>query len=223
MGGMVEIILLAMVAVFVGLRLFSVLGQRTGHEQEPMPRPVERRSPDKPILQPVPDAVPDGHDISEMEDSIVVPGAERGIRKIASADNGFDVSSFVIGAQSAYRMILEAFWKGDREELAYLAGEEVRESFEEAIHAREQEGHVLDNRLVAIERTQIESAELSGVTARITVRFDADIAAITRDKDANIVAGSMSDAVQTHDVWTFQRNLREDDPNWLLVDTDEAS
>jgi predicted lipid-binding transport protein (Tim44 family) len=59
--------------------------------------------------------------------------------------------------------------------------------------------------------------------AMITVRYDADIAAVTRDSDGNVVAGSLSDAVPTHDVWTFSRHVRADDPNWVLIETDEAA
>src|SRR3546814_16508459 len=68
----------------------------------------------------------------------------------------------------------------------------------------------------------IEDARLDGRTATITVRFDADIAAVTRNQEGEVVAGSLSDAVETHDVWTFRRTLGSDDPNWLLVETDEA-
>lgn len=218
---MVEIILLAMVAVFVGLRLFSVLGQRTGHKQEPrMPRTVE--SP--PNLTPVPQNVPDiAPAMEDKTDGLVVPTAAAGIQKISSADSSFEVNDFFAGAQSAYHMILKAFWEGDRSDLEHLVSEEVRESFIAAIETREADGHTLDNRLVMIERTQIEKAEYRSNMARITLRFDADIASVTRDKDGTVIAGSLSDAVQTHDIWTFARNVRDADPNWLLVETDEAA
>jgi predicted lipid-binding transport protein (Tim44 family) len=98
----------------------------------------------------------------------------------------------------------------------------VRHAFAEAIAARTAAGHVLDNRLVAIEHAKIEDAHVEGRVGRITVRFDADIAAVTRDAEGNVVAGSMSDAVQTHDLWTFARTLKSDDPNWKLAETDEA-
>ena len=213
---MVEIILLAMVAVFVGLRLFSVLGQRTGHEQEPpMPRSVET----SPNLTPVPDIASSAE---EETDGLVAPFASAGIRKISSADSRFEIYEFLIGAQAAYRMILEAFWKGDRDNLAHLVSDEVLASFNAAIDAREEQGHVLDNRLVMIERTRIEKAEYRSDIARITVRFDADIAGVTRDKNGKVIAGSLSDAVQLRDIWSFERNVRDADPNWLLAETDEA-
>ncbi|HEY9552169.1 MAG TPA: Tim44/TimA family putative adaptor protein [Allosphingosinicella sp.] len=213
----VEIVLLALVALFVGLRLYAVLGRRTGHEQQPVTRPETVPGADQPV--PVTDVAPDRNQSSGL---VYEEAAAGGIRAIVSADPGFDVARFLEGAQMAYRMILEAFWKADQDELSDLVGEDVGASFAQAIADREAAGHKLDNRLVAIERAMIEDARLDGRTATITVRFDADIAAVTRNQEGEVVAGSLSDAVETHDVWTFRRTLGSDDPNWLLVETDEA-
>ncbi|HEX8257544.1 MAG TPA: Tim44/TimA family putative adaptor protein [Allosphingosinicella sp.] len=213
----VEIVLLAMVALFVGLRLYAVLGRRTGHEQQPVTRPEAVGAAEK--AAPVTDLAPERTEGSGL---VYQERAASGIRGIIAADPGFDVARFLEGAQAAYRMILEAFWKGDREELTHLVGDEVRASFIGAIDEREAASHRLDNRLVAIERAQIEDAELNGRTASITVRFDADIAAVTRNEAGEVIAGSLTDAVDTHDVWTFRRTLGSSDPNWLLVETDEA-
>jgi predicted lipid-binding transport protein (Tim44 family) len=120
-------------------------------------------------------------------------------------------------------MILEAFWRGDSDALQELTGDDVRESFEAAIAERAEQGHVLDNRLVNVNKAVIAAASLEGKLASITVRFDADIAAVTRDADGKVIAGSLTDAVPTHDAWTFTRTLRSSDPNWLLTDTDEAA
>ena len=212
-----EIVLLAMVALFVGLRLYAVLGQRTGHEQQPVTRPEAAKTaePAATLADPAPDR-------KETAGLVYEDGAAAGIRSIIAADPAFDVARFLDGAQSAYRMTLEAFWKGDREELRYLTSPDVFASFEQAIAEREAAGHRLDNRLVAIDRAVIENARLTGQIAEIEVRFDADIAAVTRDADGNVVAGTLTDAVPTHDVWTFRRTLGSDDPNWILVETDEA-
>jgi predicted lipid-binding transport protein (Tim44 family) len=215
----VEIVLLAMVALFVGLRLYSVLGRRTGHEQQPILRPAETAPAAEPAA-PVADTVPERPEASGL---VYEEPAAAGIRAIVAADPSFDVARFLEGAQAAYRMILEAFWKGEREELRHLVGGDVLATFEEAIAEREAAGHRLDNRLVCIERAVIQDARLAGRTAEIEVRFDADIAAVTRDRDGNLVAGTMSDAIPTHDVWTFRRALGSGDPNWLLVETDEAA
>jgi predicted lipid-binding transport protein (Tim44 family) len=213
----VEIVLLAMVALFVGLRLYAVLGRRTGHEQQPVTRPETVQGAEH--AAPVADAAP-----ARAEPSTLVyeDRAAEGIRAIVAADPSFDVARFLEGAQAAYRMILEAFWKGDQQELADLVGDDVRGSFTQAIAEREAAGYKLDNRLIGIERALIEDARLESRTASITVRFDADIAAITRNAEGEVVAGSMTDAVSTHDIWTFRRTLGSQDPNWLLVETDEA-
>jgi predicted lipid-binding transport protein (Tim44 family) len=213
----IEIVLLAMVALFVGLRLYAVLGRRTGHEQQPVTRPES--VPGTETANPVTDAAPERNEGGGL---VYEDGAAGGIRAIVAADNGFDVARFLDGAQAAYRVILEAYWKGDRQELAALVGGDVLTAFNGAIDEREAAGHKLDNRLVSIERAVIEDAKLDGRDASITVRFDADIAAITRNEEGEVVAGSLEDAVATHDVWTFRRTLGSQDPNWLLVDTDEA-
>jgi predicted lipid-binding transport protein (Tim44 family) len=214
---LIYVILLAMIAGFLALRLYSVLGKRTGHEQ-----PLPRTADDRAVISGLPRPIEVAPEVRENAPRAIETGAEAGLRSIVAADATFDVGQFVEGAKSAYRMVLEAFWKGDRDTLRWLVEDNVRAEFESAIDAREASGEVLENRLVSIERAAISEASLTGKVARITVRFDADIAAITRDKDGNVIAGSMSDAVETHDEWTFTRDLKSADPNWKLADTDEA-
>lgn len=216
---MPEIIILAMVFLFVALRLWSVLGRRTGHEQ-PITKPLE--TPGRPSPATVTPGVDAASQSNPLADLMIEQGAMAGVRAISEADRSFDAVRFVEGAKSAYRMILEAFWRGDRDELERLVDDDVREAFGQAITAREEAGHVLDNRLVSIEKAVIDKARLNGQMAYVTVRFDADIAAVTRDQDGTVVAGSLSDAVPTHDVWTFSRHVSASDPNWILVETDEA-
>ena len=214
---MYYVILFAMVAAFLALRLYSVLGKRTGHEQQ-LPKPAEERLGAPPAQRTI-DVTPE---VRESGTRAIETGAESGLRAVIAADPSFDVAQFVEGSKSAYRMILEAFWKGDEETLGWRVEEDVRAGFTAAIAERREAGHVLENRLVAIERAQIVDVAVEGKTARITVRFDADIASVTRDADGNLVAGSMTDAVEAHDAWTFARTLRSDDPNWKLVETDDA-
>ena len=206
-----------MVAGFVALRLYMVLGKRTGHEQA-LPKAAEERAPITVLPRPI-EGAPEPREIANRH---IDSKAEAGLRQIVAAEPGFDIGQFVEGAKGAYRMILEAYWKGDEESLEWLVESDVKAAFGEAIAARAETGHVLDNRLVSIERAVITDASLNGSAARITLRFDADVAAITRDADGNVIAGSMSDAVETHDVWTFARTLKSSDPNWKLADTDEA-
>lgn len=219
MGGPVTtLIVLALVFVFVALRLWSVLGRRTGHEQTitkpesvPTVRGVSLKAPDTdrtPVLgqEPTPSA-----------------SAASGLRAIASADAQFDVGRFVEGAKAAYGMVLEAYWKGDQDSLDKMVDPEVAHSFAHAIHEREEAGETLDNRLVSVEQAQIEDARIEDGVAHIRIRFEADVAAVTRDREGNVIAGSMSDAVPTHDVWTFSRPIKSPNPNWMLTETDEAA
>ena len=216
---MTTVVILAMVSAFLAFRLYSVLGKRTGHEQQPLPRAADDRLAAAPPLTAKGESAPDKAD----PDPLVGFKALTGVRAIAAADSQFEPGRFVEGAKMAYRMVLEAYWKGDEETLETLVDDDVRAAFVQAIGDRKAAGHVLENRLVAIEKASISDASLDGQTARVTVKFDADIAAITRDGEGTVIAGSMSDAVPTHDVWTFSRNVRSADPNWILVDTDEAA
>jgi predicted lipid-binding transport protein (Tim44 family) len=217
-GPVTTLIVLAMVFVFVALRLWSVLGRRTGHEQPlakpesvPIVRSVVPKRPDTGLLAPI------GQDVAPAS------SAAGGLRAIASADPQFDVGRFVDGARSAYRMVLEAYWSGDQDALDKMVDAEVARAFANAIHEREEAGETLDNRLVMIEQAQIEDARVEAGVAQIRIRFDADVAAVTRDRDGNVIAGSLTDAVPTHDVWTFSRSVKSPDPNWMLTETDEAA
>lgn len=217
----VEIVILAMIAAFLGMRLYSVLGRRAEHEEEVVPTRFEkgehpgaaRRAP--PLAQPAPPQ------FRPRDLAGATPMVEQGLRAIIAADRRFDLSAFLEGAKGAYAMILEAFWRGDREELKELCTPEVYQSFASAIDAREEAGETLDNRLVRIEEAAVHSASLDGRTARIAVRFAADIAAVTRDKDGVVIAGSLDDAIESRDIWTFVRDVGAAGPDWLLEETDQ--
>jgi predicted lipid-binding transport protein (Tim44 family) len=212
------VVVFAMIAAFVALRLYGVLGKRTGHEQQPLPRAAE----DRPAIAPAARTVDVVAEPRERTDRNIEARAEPGLRAIVSGEPGFEVARFLDGAKGAYRMILEAFWRGDEAALAALVEPDVRAAFAESIAARKAAGETLENRLVTIERATIVDAQVDGREARITIRFDADIAAVTRNAEGQVVAGSLTDAVDSHDVWTFTRTLKSADPNWTLADTDEA-
>ena len=217
---MTVIVILALVALFIGLRLYSVLGERTGHEQQPILKPadqdarVEPRVTQPAVTQPSADS---------STDLAYVPLAGPGVRAILAADPSFDVARFLDGAKGAYRLILEAFWKGDLDAVKAHMDEHVFETFADAVKQRKKDGLTLDNRLVTIEQAVISEANVERTVAVLTVRFEADIAAVTRNSEGQVVAGSLSDAVQTRDLWTFRRDLASRDPNWFLIETDEEA
>ena len=216
----VEIVILAMIAAFLGLRLYSVLGRRAEHEEEPVPTRFERGeagNAPRAVAPPVAELPRRNREIAGFP-----PAIEQGLREISAADRRFELLTFLEGAKAAYAMVLEAFWRGDREELKQLCDDDVYQSFSAAIDAREAAGETLDNRLIRIEDTLVQSASLDGRTARIAVSFVADIASVIRDKDGTVVAGSLDDAIESRDVWTFSRNVDSADPDWLLDETDEG-
>lgn len=215
---MTVIVILALIALFIGLRLYSVLGERTGHEQQPILKPADPEAVLGPqVARPAATAAsaPDAGDLAFL------PMAGPGVRAILAADPSFDVARFLEGGKAAYRMILEAFWKGDLDTIRPHVDQHVYDTFAGAVDERTKGGFTLDNRLVAIEQAVISEASLDNNVAVITVRFEADIAAVTRNSDGEVVAGSLSDAIQTRDLWTFRRDIASRDPNWLLTETDE--
>lgn len=216
----VEIVILAMIAAFLGLRLYSVLGRRAEHEEEPIPGRLDGNGGE---------AAPKAIDLAPPRPAQpqklvpgVTPAIERGLREISGADRRFDLLAFVDGAKSAYRMVLEAFWRGDKEELGHLCDRDVYDGFVAAIDARVAAGETLENKLVRIEDATVVAVSFEAPIARIAVRFTADIAAVTRDKDGKVIAGSLDDAIEARDLWTFSRNVTSSDPDWLLDETDEA-
>lgn len=224
----VEIVILAMIAAFLGLRLYAVLGRRPEQNDEPLRRRVEQpdpsgspraiapKLPEKPAAntRPVPAQLADA--------TAFEPSAEPGIRAIVAADRRFDVGLFTVGARGAYAMVLEAFWRGDKDELGQLCDRDVYEGFAAAIDARVAAGETLVSRLIRIEEAKIVAADYNAPVARITVRFVADVASVTRDSSGAVIAGSLDDAIESRDLWTFSRDLTSRDPDWLLDETDEA-
>lgn len=215
---MTVIVILALVALFIGLRLYSVLGERTGHEQQPILKPADQDAPVERRISPPPAPTPTPDNSADLA---YVPLAGPGVRAILAADPSFDVARFLEGAKAAYRLILEAFWKGDADTLRPHVDDHVYDTFKAAIEQRKQEGLTLDNRLVTIDQAVISEAAAERGVAVLTVRFEADIAAVTRNSEGQVVAGSLSDAVQTRDLWTFRRDIASNDPNWVLIETDE--
>ncbi len=218
-----QIVILALIAAFLGLRLYSVLGRRAEHEEEP----IQGRFDEKTGVAGLPPPRMAGRPgelagVPRQDGNAAIPAVELGLRDIMAADRRFDTLAFVEGARGAYRMILEAFWRGDKDELALLCEKHVLDDFVAAIDARQAAGETLDNRLIRIEETTIVSASYEAPVARLALRFVADIASVTRDAEGNVIAGSLNDAIESTDTWTFSRSVASAAPDWLLEETDEG-
>lgn len=225
------IIFLAL-AVFIFLRLRSVLGQRTGRERPPYD-PYAAREPVRPAPEKVvalPNRTPEAAAPKPAEP--VEPGERwkgiaetdsplaAGLDAIAAGDANFDPQHFLTGARAAYEMIVNAFAEGDRRTLKNLLSREVYDGFEAAITGREKRGETVENRFVSIDNAEITAAELRGRTAQLTVRFQSKLVTATRDKNGNVIDGNAEKVTDITDVWTFARDLSSRDPNWKLVATE---
>jgi predicted lipid-binding transport protein (Tim44 family) len=226
------IIFLAL-AVFIFLRLRSVLGQRTGRERPPYDPYASRdavrgatndnvvtlpgRAADTAQQKPVEAAEP-----AERWKGIAEAGSAPavGLDAIAREDKAFDAKHFVAGARAAYEMIVLAYAEGDRRTLKNLLSRDVYEGFEAAIREREGKGETVETRFVAIDKSDITAADLRTRTAQITVRFVSQLISVTRDKSGNVIEGNPEKVTDVTDVWTFARDVSSRDPNWKLVATE---
>jgi predicted lipid-binding transport protein (Tim44 family) len=217
-----EIVLFAMVAGFLILRLRSVLGRRTGHERR-RPDPITARTAAEEArdnIVPLPDrGRPREREEEEAPSSVADAGALAGIAQIRSADRSFEPSEFVTGARRAFEMIVEAFAKGDSNTLRPLLSDEVFAQFDGAIRAREEARQTLTTTLVGIREAEIVDAALEGRTAQVTLRFLSEQINVTRDSEGRVVEGDPSAVTAVTDIWTFARNTASRDPNWVLVAT----
>ncbi len=227
------IIFLAL-AVFIFLRLRSVLGQRTGRERPPYDPYATRdavRSPasDKVVTLPprstepaatrpvevAPASTDRWKGVAETGSSVAT-----GLDAVAAADPAFDVKHFITGARAAYEMIVTAFAEGDRRQLRSLLSREVYDGFDTAIGEREGRGETAETRFVSIDGSTITGAELRGRTAQITIRFVSKLISATRDRSGAVIEGNAEKVTDVTDVWTFARDVSSRDPNWKVVATE---
>jgi predicted lipid-binding transport protein (Tim44 family) len=224
-----DIILIALVAVFLVLQLRRVLGRRTGTERErPNPfSPPPRDSGDavstgKVIDLPTRDVTPaPSLDLPRGVEVIKKGGdAESGLKSVQAADPGFDPRGFVAGARGAFEMIVNAFAAGETKTLRPLLNDEVYERFASEITRRVQAKEILTTNLVGFDASEIVNAELRGREARVTVRFVTEQINVTRNAEGQIVDGNPNEVTKVTDLWTFARDTKATDPNWKLVETD---
>ena len=211
-GFPIDLILFGMIAAFLVLRLRSILGRRTGYER-PTAAYQPQAAPAAPVIEgraePVAPAA--AHVLPDPNGPV---GQTLG--RMQATDPGFNPGAFLNGAEQAFRMIVDAFAKGDRATLRPLLSAATYGAFDSAITAGEAAGHTQISEMRGIQSATIEQADLSGSIARLTVRFVSDQISYTRDAAGNPVAGT--DAVtELVDLWSFERDLTSHDPVWRLV------
>lgn len=213
----IDILLLAMIAAFLIFRLRSVLGRRTGNEQQ-RPNPYSsRRDAEKSGADNVVN-LPDRNGPPPAPDSATA-GQDHGLTQVKIADPSFDPRSFVGGAQAAFGMVVEAFAQGDTASLRPLLSDDLYDDFSSAIRTRIAEEETLETTIEQIKSAEVVDGRVEGRTAFVTVRFVSSQVNVTRDADGAAIDGDPERVLDVTDIWTFARNTRSTDPNWTLVET----
>ena len=215
-----DIILFAMIAAFLVLRLRSVLGRRTGHQRPP--RDVSRDNgadkKSKENLVEVSDQTSNEPDSEPLEIESSDPAAA-GLAEIRAADPSFDSATFVSGAKAAFEIVVQAFADGDRDSLRGLLNNEVLDNFSLEIDKREKAGETLETTVIGIKKENIVEARVNGETAFITLEILSEQVNVVRDAAGETIDGDGNQITMVTDIWTFARNTRARDPNWRLVET----
>lgn len=249
MDGRIDVstLLFLVLAVVIFLKLRSVLGRRTGHEQTryerykaqqeasqrngklagqdkvvTLPRRGEREEAEvrPPAVEP-----PVRAEVEEKVRGLAAgnSGVAKGLVDIVRADATFDPDSFLKGARAAYEIIVTAFAEGNRKTLKGLLSREVYEGFAEAISDRESRGEQVDQSFVGIKSAGVVEAELKNRTSQVTVKFVSELISATRDRGGEVVMGDPKRIKEVTDIWTFAREVDSRDPNWKLVATQPAN
>ena len=229
-GHFLDILFLAMVAGFIFFRLRKVLGRRTGNERRPSERTSDqaddRQGDDDKVV-----SLPDRGNIRHDDNDFQVEAEEEaslwaedspvgaGLTQIKLANHDFEPAAFADGAKSAYEMIVGAFASGDRDSLRNLLSDQVYENFVGAIEDREDRGHTLETKIVAINGAEIVEAEMKDKIAEVTVKFVSEMISVNRDEDGENLPDQPDGSHEVTDIWTFARDTRNRDPNWQLIET----
>ncbi|MGH1423587.1 MAG: Tim44/TimA family putative adaptor protein [Pseudooceanicola sp.] len=213
-----QLLVLAGVAVFLILRLRSVLGTREGFEKPPVPRqgPETARTRNFDVIEGGPDRditdhVPEGSDAAEA------------LAAMKRVDKAFNVEEFLSGARGAYEMILMSFERGDLAAIKPFLSSDVYESFAEVVTDREEKGLQIEAEFIGLRELALNEATFNETTgeAEMTVRFTGQLTSVVRDNSGDIVEGKPGEIKTQRDSWTFARDMGSDDPNWQLVATGE--
>lgn len=213
----IQLLVLAAIAIFLILRLRDVLGTREGFEKPAVPRQadpaVAKRSkfevieggPDADITDHVPEGSPEAAALAAMK----------------AAEPSFNVGEFLNGARGAYEMILMAFEAGDLAKIKPFLADEVYESFAQVVEDRASKGFAIEANFIGLREMKLATADFDPTTkeGEITVRFVAEITSVVRDKSGEIVEGNPNEIKRQKDSWTFARIMGSANPNWQLVAT----
>ena len=214
---LIQLLVLAGIAIFLILRLKNVLGTRDGFEKPPVPGPRSERigGPDFAVIEGGPDL-----DITDHVEAD--SAAAKALAEMKRIEPAFNVTEFLAGARSAYEMIVMGYERGDLAAIQPFLAEDIYESFVEGVATREDQGLTIEAEFGGVRELKLLDAKLDPDTreAELTIRFVGELTSVVRDRGGDIVEGSKSEVKRQKDTWSFARKMGSDDPNWLLVSTD---
>ncbi len=215
---MIQIIILAAVALFLVLRLRSVLGSRDGFEKQPQVPASNQSAPRDRQFEVIEGGGPDP-DIADLVDADGPAG--QALAAMKRVDPAFNVHEFTHGARAAYEMIVMAYENGDLDTLREFLAPDVFQPFADAIETRNAKGYTVQADFIGVREVTLTDAHFDPATNEgdISMRFIGELTSVVRDPDGKIVEGDPKEIKQQRDVWTFSRNMASDNPNWLLVGT----
>lgn len=215
----IQLLVLAAIAIFLILRLRSVLGTREGFEKPPVPR----ADPDSSKARQKFEVIEGGPDRDITDHVAEDSAAAAALTAMKKADPTFNVTEFLQGARGAYEMILMAFEKGDLDQIKSFLSDDVYEAFAGVVEARHAEGITIDATFVGISDLALVAAEFDETTreGEVSVKFVGELTSVVRNAAGEIVEGSATEIKRQRDIWTFARTMGTNDPNWLLVATGE--
>lgn len=213
-SAVLQLLVLAGIAIFLILRLRSILGTREGYERPPEPianpSPTARRSFD----------VIDGGADDDITDHVPAGSpAALALAEMKKIEPDFNVTEFLSGARQAYEMIVMGFERGQMDDLVPLLSRDVFESFDEVVQLREREGLSVEANFAGVREVDLVDASFENGTAEVTVRLVGELSSVVRDREGKVVEGDLNVVKQQRDVWTFARQMGTDNPNWRLIAT----
>lgn len=215
---LLQLLVLAGIAVFLVLRLRSVLGTRDGFERpsSEVTDPTRSSKREFEVIEGGPD-----HDITDH----VAEGSDAAVALAAMkrVEPSFSASEFLGGARGAYEMILMGFERGEIDELRTFLADDVFDTFSEVVADRKAQGLTIEAEFVGVRELSLADASFAENTrtAEITVRYVGELTSVVKNANGEVIEGSSSTVKRQKDIWTYARVMGSDDPNWQLVATDE--
>ncbi|MEM9523210.1 MAG: Tim44/TimA family putative adaptor protein [Pseudomonadota bacterium] len=219
-SALIQLLVLAGIAVFLILRLKNVLGTRSGFEK---PSSIQLPSPDRVGRTRHDFEVIEGGGDSDITDYVEDGSASaKALGAMKMAEPGFNVGEFVEGAKGAHEMILMEFEKGNMEAIRPFLSEDVSEAFDEVVNARLDRGLSIEASFIGLRDLSIESVTFDRTSrvAEVTVKFISELTSVVKDAEGAVVEGSPDEIKRQKDIWTFSRVMGSDNPNWQLVATE---